>query len=153
MDFWELYDRYYSRVHGYATSILRDPTAADDVVQETFMRAQANLDALRAPEKVSAWLFRIAHNVCMDEMRARRSSLIDPAADPDASGVCEDVSVERGLGNIEFLREGRRGDLLALGILEHPREHLQDLQTPRAGFGRRHIVLPKVRERLLYDAG
>jgi RNA polymerase sigma-70 factor, ECF subfamily len=97
MDFWELYDRYYSRVRGYATSMLRDPAASDDVVQETFMRAQASLDDLREPEKVPAWLFRIAHNLCMDQLRARRSSRIEPGADPETLGACDEASVQRDL--------------------------------------------------------
>ena len=85
MDFWEIYDRHYSRVLGYATSMLRDRTAADDVVQETFIRAQANLDSLRDPAKVLAWLLRIAHNLCMDQLRARQASRIEQAADPETA--------------------------------------------------------------------
>jgi RNA polymerase sigma-70 factor (ECF subfamily) len=97
MDFWEIYDRYYSRVHGYASSMLRDRGAADDVVQETFLRAQANLDVLREPEKLPAWLFRIAHNLCMDHLRARQSSRVDAATDPESAGACESSRVERDL--------------------------------------------------------
>ena len=44
MDFWEIYDRHYARVRGYAASMLRDGSASDDVVQETFLRAQTNLE-------------------------------------------------------------------------------------------------------------
>jgi RNA polymerase sigma-70 factor (ECF subfamily) len=126
MDFWELYDRYYSRVRGYSRSMLRDPSASDDVVQETFMRAQANLDALREPEKVPAWLFRIAHNLCMDHLRARRSSHIDPSADPDAAASCEGASVQRDLergqmsdcvrGKIDRLPETDRAVILLYDI-------------------------------------
>lgn len=126
MDFWELYDRYYSRVRGYATSMLRDPTASDDVVQETFMRAQASVDALREPEKVPAWLFRIAHNLCMDHLRARRTSRIDPSADPDAAGSCEGASVQQDLergemsacvrAKIDRLSESHRAVILLYDI-------------------------------------
>lgn len=97
MEFWEIYDRHYARVHGYAASMLRDLAASDDVVQETFIRAQANLDALREPEKVTAWLFRIAHNLCIDHLRARQSSPIDPSADPDAAGASEAASAQQDI--------------------------------------------------------
>jgi RNA polymerase sigma-70 factor, ECF subfamily len=51
------------------------------VVQETFLRAQSNLESVREPDKMAAWLFRVAHNLCMDQLRARQASRIDQAAD------------------------------------------------------------------------
>jgi RNA polymerase sigma-70 factor (ECF subfamily) len=102
MDFWEVYDRYYSRVRAYAASMLRDATSSDDVVQETFMRAQAHLDGLRDPDRVVAWLFRIAHNVCMDYLRAQQSSHIDADVEPDTACHCEAGSVQRDLERREM---------------------------------------------------
>lgn len=95
MDFWEIYDRHYARVRAYAASMLRDGSAGDDVVQETFLRAQAHLDDVREPEKVAAWLLRIAHNLCMDHLRARQAMRIDPTADPEAVQGCGDASLQR----------------------------------------------------------
>lgn len=83
MDFWELYDRHYSRVRAYARSMLRDAAAADDVVQETFLRAQTNVEGLRERDKVLGWLLRITHNLCIDALWARQSARIDAAADPE----------------------------------------------------------------------
>ncbi len=101
MDFWEIYDRHYARVRGYAASMLRDDSASDDVVQETFLRAQAHLESVREPDKVAAWLFRVAHNLCMDSLRARRASRIDPAADIETARAarveaCAQSDLERG---------------------------------------------------------
>ena len=101
MDFWEIYERHYSRVHGYASSMLRDRAAADDVVQETFLRAQASLDVLRESEKLRAWLFRIAHNLCMDHLRSRRSSCVESDADPESAGR-EASRVEHDLERAEM---------------------------------------------------
>jgi RNA polymerase sigma-70 factor, ECF subfamily len=143
MDFWELYDRYYSRVRGYATSMLRDPAASDDVVQETFMRAQASLDALREPEKVPAWLFRIAHNLCVDHLRARRASRIDPAADPDAAGACDEATVQRDLergqmsacvrAKIDQLPEQHRAVILLYDIQGLSHQEIADILQVEAG--------------------
>jgi RNA polymerase sigma-70 factor (ECF subfamily) len=102
MDFWEVYDRYYSRVRAYAASMLHDSTSADDVVQETFMRAQAHLEGVRDPDRIVAWLFRIAHNVCMDYLRARQSSRIDPDAEPETACGCAAGSVQRDLERREM---------------------------------------------------
>jgi len=101
VDFWEIYDRYYARVRGYAASLLRDGSASDDVVQETFLRVQAHLESLREADKVAAWLFRVAHNLCMDHLRARQASRIDQAADVETAGAarieaCVQSELERG---------------------------------------------------------
>jgi RNA polymerase sigma-70 factor (ECF subfamily) len=143
MDFWELYDRYYSRVRGYATSMLRDPAASDDVVQETFMRAQANLGDLREPEKVPAWLFRIAHNLCIDQLRARRASRIDAAADLDAAGACDGASVQRDLergqmsacvrSKIDQLPEHHRAVILLYDIQGLTHQEIADVLQVEVG--------------------
>ena len=143
MDFWECYDRYYSRVHGYATSMLRDPSAADDVVQETFLRAQANLDALREPERLPAWLFRIAHNLCLDHLRARQASRIDLDADPERSGACDPRSAARDLERgrmsacvrekIDELPENDRAVILLFDIMELSHEEIANVLGIEAG--------------------
>jgi RNA polymerase sigma-70 factor, ECF subfamily len=101
MDFWEIYDRYYARVRGYAASMLREDSASDDVVQETFLRAESHLESIREPDKVAAWLFRVAHNLCMDHLRARQASRIDSAADVETARAarveaCVQSELERG---------------------------------------------------------
>jgi RNA polymerase sigma-70 factor, ECF subfamily len=98
MDFWEIYDRYYARVRGYAASMLRDSPASDDVVQETFLRAQTQVDSMREPEKVAAWLFRVAHNLCVDQLRARQASKVDESVDIETAGAVRvDASVQSDL--------------------------------------------------------
>jgi len=101
VDFWEIYDRYYARVRGYAASMLRDGSGSDDVVQETFLRAHSHLESVREPDKVAAWLFRVAHNLCMDQLRAKQASRIDQGADVETARAarveaCAQSELERG---------------------------------------------------------
>jgi RNA polymerase sigma-70 factor (ECF subfamily) len=55
-----------------ALRLARNEADADDLVQETFARALAHLDSLRAEDKAAGWMIMILHNVFMDECRRRR---------------------------------------------------------------------------------
>ena len=71
--------RYQARVHGLVITIVRDPGAAEDVAQETFVRAwrhAGTYDPRRG--RVSTWLLTIARNAAIDAMRARRPEPLDP---------------------------------------------------------------------------
>jgi len=77
MDFWKIYDEHYARVRKFIRSQVRDDWSADDLTQETFIRVQRHLDTVKDPAKVSAWIFRIAHNLCQDYFRAAKKSARD----------------------------------------------------------------------------
>jgi RNA polymerase sigma factor (sigma-70 family) len=70
--FAELYERYYGALYDFAVRILRDREAAADVVQATFTSAWPALRKGTRPTSVKAWLFGIARNLSIDELRRRR---------------------------------------------------------------------------------
>ncbi|MEV5539906.1 sigma-70 family RNA polymerase sigma factor [Saccharopolyspora shandongensis] len=78
-----LYDDYYLRLLSYVTRILSDQHHAEDVVQETMLRAWQYADQF-TPERgtVWGWLTRVAHNIAIDRIRARRArpAEVDEAA-------------------------------------------------------------------------
>ena len=60
---------HYKGLYYYSLKVLKNKTAAEDVVQTTLERAWKNLDQLKYPERVKSWLFTIARN----EMRTALS--------------------------------------------------------------------------------
>ncbi len=71
-----LYERYRQTLYAYINNLLRNNySQADDIFQQTWIRAISKLSSYRNQEKFSAWLMRIAHNLVIDEYRAstRRS--------------------------------------------------------------------------------
>jgi RNA polymerase sigma factor (sigma-70 family) len=71
--------RFQSRVYGLALTILRDPGLAEEVAQETFVRAwrhAATYDARRG--RVPAWLLTITRNIAIDRARMRTVTPLDP---------------------------------------------------------------------------
>jgi RNA polymerase sigma factor (sigma-70 family) len=66
----ELYERYSGQVFGYCLHQLGSREEAEDAVQTTFMNAFRGLARGVVPEAEQAWLFKIAHNVCLSRRRS-----------------------------------------------------------------------------------
>ncbi|HEV3270617.1 MAG TPA: sigma-70 family RNA polymerase sigma factor [Candidatus Methylacidiphilales bacterium] len=63
---------YSRRVYVVAYAILQDVSEAEDVVQETFLKAHHQRGKLREPEKFPAWLLTVTRNGARDRLRRRR---------------------------------------------------------------------------------
>ena len=86
--------RFESRVYGLAVTILSDSSTAEDVAQETFVRAwrhASSYDARRGT--VSSWLLTIARNLAVDRARLKRAQPVDP--DLIASQLQREASTAR----------------------------------------------------------
>src|SRR6201989_2368616 len=71
--FEPLYRRTSPRVYGYVASLLRDRAAAEDVTAQAFERAYRKRRSYRAGRgSMDAWVFGIARNAALDELRKRR---------------------------------------------------------------------------------
>jgi RNA polymerase sigma factor (sigma-70 family) len=70
--FGALYERHHAALYDFAARMLRDRDAAADVVQNTFTRAWPALREGTRPSSAKAWLFGIARNLSLDELRRRR---------------------------------------------------------------------------------
>jgi RNA polymerase sigma-70 factor, ECF subfamily len=70
----ELYSDYAKALHGYVEQFCPDRTSADDIVQETFIRAWRHLPQLNADDRpIRPWLFRVARNLLIDANRAAQA--------------------------------------------------------------------------------
>src|SRR3954470_240377 len=63
------------RLFRIARGILRNDSEAEDVVQETYVRALTHLDAFRGESSLSTWLTRIAMNEAMGRLRGHRPTV------------------------------------------------------------------------------
>jgi RNA polymerase sigma-70 factor, ECF subfamily len=69
----QLYSRYAKALRGYVEQFCPDRASADDIVQETFIRAWRHLPQLSADDRpVRPWLFRVARNLLIDADREAR---------------------------------------------------------------------------------
>lgn len=67
-----LVDKHRAAVFHIINRIVRNSEAADDLVQETFMKAFASLSSYRSEYRFSTWLYKIAANSSIDFLRKRR---------------------------------------------------------------------------------
>jgi RNA polymerase sigma-70 factor (ECF subfamily) len=76
----ELFEAHSGWVYGYCLRILRSPEEAEDALQTTYLNACRSLNQGVRPKAGSAWLLRIAQNVCFTRLRSsgRRSTVERP---------------------------------------------------------------------------
>jgi RNA polymerase sigma-70 factor (ECF subfamily) len=84
-----LYRRYGPFIYARCTRLLGDRAAAEDATQETFMRVHRHLHKAPDPGEALAWVYRIATNYCLNELRDRRHRL--PADPEHAESLGEDL--------------------------------------------------------------
>jgi len=70
--FGTLVEHYWDRLYRWLFHLTHDPHTAEDLVQESFLRAFRALKSFRAGTNFQAWLFRIAHNALANQRRANR---------------------------------------------------------------------------------
>ena len=90
----ELIARYKDRLYAYLFRLARDRDAADDLLQEVFIKMIKKLDSYDEREKFSAWLFTVAHHAVMDHFRSgsrRREESLD-AADENSVPLSETLA-------------------------------------------------------------
>jgi RNA polymerase sigma-70 factor (ECF subfamily) len=79
----QLYSHYARALHGYVEQFCPDRASADDIVQETFIRAWRHLPQLSADDRpVRPWLYRVARNLLIDANRAARARPMSAQGQP-----------------------------------------------------------------------
>jgi len=71
----ELLKTYYADVYAYLRRLCRNKLDAEDLTQQTFLKAWSSLDGFAGRSKFSTWLYRIAHNTYIDWQRRNTSSI------------------------------------------------------------------------------
>ena len=113
-----IHDRYRQRLFAYTRQMLPHRQDAEDALQDIFVRAYAGLRANHRELALRAWLYRVAHNRCIDELRRPsppppevlellRSPVHDPIDEADRR-----ESLRRLIADVRRLPEQQRSALL-----------------------------------------
>ena len=67
-----LWQEHKARLRGYIAKQVRDDDAADDILQEVFLKVHKSLHTVKSRGSITAWLFRIAANAVADHYRSHK---------------------------------------------------------------------------------
>ena len=136
MDLLGIHDQYYHRVRKFILASVKNESVADDLVQETFIKIQENLDSLRDPEKISSWIFRIAYHLCQDHFRILKKSSSQEDIH-DALVTLQDSSIQEELeqgemsrcvqDKLSLLPEALRSVIIFSDIMDFSHQEIADI--------------------------
>jgi RNA polymerase sigma-70 factor, ECF subfamily len=79
--FARLFDEFSAPIYNYVLRMVSDPDRAADITQDTFIKAYKKLDTVTDAAATRSWLYRIATNTAIDDMRRRR--MVTPMRDDE----------------------------------------------------------------------
>jgi RNA polymerase sigma-70 factor (ECF subfamily) len=97
----ELYRAYGGAIFARCRRLLGDDAAAEDATQETFMRVYRHIAAAPDAREAVAWIYRIATNYCLNELRDRKRRPLAVETLPESASV----EPEQALANVDLARQ------------------------------------------------
>lgn len=164
LDAGQLFEMHRDRIYRYVLHLVHNAAEAEDLTQETFLRAHRCRESLHDPGAVVSWLYRIATHVCMDRLRQRKQ-LVSlngvEAADRVASLASENPSAQQAAERketsecvqqcLKFLPDKYRAVLLMREVYSLTAKEIADLMelnltTVKMRLHRAHRMLEMVME-------
>jgi len=119
-EFAHLVDKYSGSIYRLALKILNDPQDAEDILQETFVKAFRYLSTFEGRSSLSTWLYRIAVNEALMLVRKRQ---------PDRTSIDEEIETDDG--DLEPLQIVDWHNLPEEELLSDETHHMLDIAIQR----------------------
>ncbi len=137
MNYREIYNEYYANVRKFILATVKDEWAADDLIQETFVRIQENLNSVKDPSRISSWIFRIAYNLCQDHFRQSRKSPNGESIGQGKPQTLQEASIQKELeqrqmgqcvqNHMSLLPESLRTVLILYDIMDFSHQEIAEI--------------------------
>lgn len=123
--------RHHQRVHNFILRLVKSPSAAEEIAQETFLKIVKNSASFKHEARFSTWLYAIARNLCIDHQRKQRlrrhSSLDQPApgqpADQSSRTLGETIADPHPASNVErSATKGRLAEAIMVAVEALPED-------------------------------
>ncbi|MCW3032113.1 MAG: sigma-70 family polymerase sigma factor, partial [Solirubrobacterales bacterium] len=145
--FAAIYERYHKPLYRYCVSLLGNPEDARDALQTTLLAALRGLERRPLDGALRPWLYRIAHNASVSQIRARRDQAeLDERTAPTVDPPERAVAARERLGGL--LR-----DLHSLSTRQRSALLLRELSgLPYAEIGATFAITPAAARQTVFDA-
>ena len=151
---FELYNKYYKAMYNTALRIVKDAHWAEDVMQESFLKAFTKIDSFKGEVSFGAWLKKIVVNHSLDNYKKINKVSMDPLDNvlykvDDGTTNEDDVidfqqmQVQQVLAAIQSLNENYRLALTLLYIEGYDQEEISDIMQITPGNCRTTISRAK----------
>ncbi|QMW03537.1 RNA polymerase sigma factor [Spirosoma foliorum] len=108
--FEAIYNRYVGKVYLKCLSMTQDPEASKDFTQDIFVKVFFKLQTFQNRSSLATWLFSVAHNHCLDQLRQRKRMSVELlsdvtlniAAEPDSSTTTQWQLMERKMNDLSI---------------------------------------------------
>ncbi|HHU78280.1 MAG: RNA polymerase sigma factor [Caldicoprobacterales bacterium] len=153
--FEELIGLYEKKIYNYCLRMTNSREDAEDLTQEVFVRVYRNLNKFRGKSRLSTWIYRIAHNVCIDQYRRTKAVSISisqprgadderemelPAESPSPEEeIIRREEQERLLECISRLKPAYRTVIVLRDIQNHSYEEIAEILSLPLGTVKSHI--------------
>ena len=127
-------------LYGYAIALTRDQSEAEDLVQETYLRAMRAFGRLMPDSNLKSWLFAIMHNIHLNQLRHAHSGpqFVELDAEEETRIGWLDIAAENP--HVELIRKVERAQVRA--AIERLPRHSREIVLLRdiEGFSYRQIA-------------
>ena len=155
---FEVYNRYYKPMYNTALRIVKDSHWAEDIMQESFLKAFTKLDTFKGEVTFGAWLKKIVVNHSIDNYKKINKNSLNPldnvmykVADDNSSEDSaidfREIKVQQVITAIQSLKENYRIALTLLYIEGYDQEEISEIMGITSGNTR--TTISRARESLL----
>jgi len=155
---FEIYNRYYKPMYNTALRIVKDAYWAEDVMQESFLKAFTKLDSFKGEVTFGAWLKKIVVNHSLDNYKKLNKVALDPLDNvlykmeddsykEEQKMDFQQLQLQQVTNAIESLKDNYRLVLTLLFIEGYDQEEISEIMQITAGNCR--TIISRAKESLL----
>jgi RNA polymerase sigma-70 factor, ECF subfamily len=133
----QMFDELQEPVYRYLLCLSASPNEADEIIQETFLRLYRHLNAGGREDNLRGWVFRVAHNISINELK-RRKRLLSFA--PEEMAKLRVSAADPAPGPEELLLRREKTARVDAAISALPEQQKQCLYLRAEGFRYREIA-------------
>lgn len=95
--FEELIQRYLDQIFAFALNYTKNEALAEDIAQETFIKAWKNISSFDSDKRFKAWIFTIARNTALDQLKKKQTISFSSLNDENGENFLERTIIDSAL--------------------------------------------------------